>query len=64
MRPRTEISAGSMGAIRRAMLAAPNTSTFQRLQCLWLRAKEDLATEAIARMVGGDILAGKPVGGA
>ncbi|MGC9944438.1 MAG: winged helix-turn-helix domain-containing protein [Verrucomicrobiota bacterium] len=52
MRPRTDISAAQEGAIRRAMLAAPNTSAFQRLQCLWLRAKEDLATEAIARMVG------------
>lgn len=52
MRPRTEISAAQVGAIRRAMLAAPNTSAFQRLQCLWLRAQEDLATEAIARMVG------------
>jgi transposase len=52
MRPRTEIPAVQVGAIRRAMLAAPNTSAFQRLQCLWLRAKEDLSTEAIARMVG------------
>ncbi len=34
------------------MLAAPNNSAFQRLQCLWLRAKEDLSTEAIARTVG------------
>lgn len=52
MRPRTEIPAGQVGAIRRAMLAATPPSAFQRLQCLWLRAKEDLATEAIARMVG------------
>jgi transposase len=52
MRPRTEISAAQLGAIRRAMLAAPNKSRFQRLQCLWLRVKEDLSTEAIARMVG------------
>jgi transposase len=52
MRPGTEISAAQVGAIRRAMLAASNTSSFQRLQCLWLRAKEDLSTEAIARMVG------------
>lgn len=41
-----------MGAIRRAMLAAPNKSAFQRLQCLWLRAKEDWSTEAIAQTVG------------
>jgi transposase len=34
------------------MLAARNTSTFQRLQCLWLRAHQDLSTEAIARTVG------------
>lgn len=52
MRPRTEIPAAQVGAIRRAMLAARQTSTFQRLQCLWLRAKEDLATESIARTVG------------
>ena len=52
MRPRTEIPASEVGAIRRAMLAARNTSTFQRLQCLWLRAHEDLATEAIARITG------------
>jgi transposase len=52
MRPRTAISAAQTGAIRRAMLAAATPSTFQRLQCLWLRAHEDLATEAIARMTG------------
>jgi transposase len=52
MRPRTEIAAAQVGAIRRAMLAARNTSTFQRLQCLWLRAQQDLATEAIAQTVG------------
>ncbi len=52
MRPRTEIAAAQVGAIRRAMLAARNTSTFQRLQCLWLRAKQDLATESIAQTVG------------
>ena len=52
MRPRTEIPAAQVGAIRRAMLAARNTSTFQRLQCLWLRTKQDLATETIAPMVG------------
>lgn len=52
MRPRTEIPAGQAGAIRRAMLAARNPSAFQRLQCLWLRAHADLATESIARTVG------------
>ena len=52
MRPRTEIPAAQVGVIRRAMLAARNTSTFQRLQCLWLRATQDLATEAIAQTVG------------
>ena len=52
MRPRTEIAAAEAGVIRRAMLAAPNTSSFQRLQCLWLRARQDLATEAIAQIVG------------
>jgi transposase len=52
MRPRTEISAGQAGAIRRAMLAATTASAFQRLQCLWLRAHEDLSTEAIARITG------------
>ena len=52
MRPRTEIPGPAVGAIRRAMLAAVRTSTFQRLQCLWLRASQDLATEAIARTVG------------
>src|ERR1017187_10247513 len=52
MRPRAEISAGPAGAIRRAMLAATAPSAFQRLQCLWLRAREDLATEAIARITG------------
>jgi transposase len=34
------------------MLTARNTSTFQRLQCLWLRAKQELSTEAIAQTVG------------
>lgn len=52
MRPRTEIPAAQVGAIRRAMLAATRTSIFQRLQCLWLRAAQDLDTEAIARTVG------------
>ena len=52
MRPRTEISADRVGAIRRAMLAAHSLSAFRRLQCLWLRAHEDLSTEAIAQMVG------------
>ena len=52
MRPRTEIPAPAVGAIRRAMWAATRASTFQRLQCLWLRASQDLATEAIARTVG------------
>ena len=52
MCPRTEISATQVGTIRRAMLAAPNKSSFQRLQCLWLRAKEDLSTETIAQTVG------------
>ena len=52
MRPRTEIPAAQVGAIRRAMLAAPSKSTFQRLQCLWLRAHQDLSTEAIAQAVG------------
>ena len=52
MRPRTEIPAVQAGAIRRAMLAAPNKSGFQRLQCLWLRARQDFSTEAIAQTVG------------
>jgi len=34
------------------MLAASRTSAFQRLQCLWLRARQDLSTEAIAQTVG------------
>jgi len=52
MRPRTEIPAVQVAAIRRAMLAAPDKSRFQRLQCLWLRAQQDLPTEAIAQTVG------------
>jgi len=52
MRPRTEISAAQVGAIRRAMLAASRKSVFQRLPSLWLRARQDLSTEAIARAVG------------
>ena len=52
MRPRTKISAAQAGAIRRAMLAAPTKSAFQRLQCLWLRAQADLSTDAIAQTVG------------
>ena len=52
MRPRTEIPAAQIGAIRRAMLAAPSKPVFQRLQCLWLRARQDLSTEAIAQAVG------------
>ncbi len=52
MRPRTQITPGQVGAIRRAMLAAPHKSAFQRLQCLWLRAKEDWSTEVIAQTAG------------
>lgn len=52
MRPRTEIPTAQVGAIRRAMLAAPKTPSFQRLQCLWLRAQPELSTETIARTVG------------
>ena len=52
MRPRTEIAAAQVGAIRRAMLSAPSPSSFQRLQCLWLRAQQELSTETIARTVG------------
>ena len=49
MRPRTKIPAAQVGAIRRAMLAASNTSSCQRLQCLWLRAQQELlrVTESI-----------------
>jgi hypothetical protein len=52
MRPRTEIPATEGGAIRRAMLAAPNASAFQRLQCLRLPARQHLSTETIAQTVG------------
>ena len=52
MCPRTEIPAVQVGAIRRAMLAGPNKFRFQRLQCLWLRAQQDLPTVAIAQTVG------------
>ncbi len=34
------------------MLATTKTSSFQRLQCLWLRAQRELSTESIARTVG------------
>ena len=52
MRPRTEIPAAQVGAIRRALLAAATPSSFQRLQCLWLRTQPKLSTAAIARTVG------------
>ena len=52
MRPRTELSIVQVRAIHRAMLAAPNKSSFRRLQCLWLRAQQDWSTEAIAQAVG------------
>ena len=52
MRPRTEISAAQVGAIHRAMLAASGKSAFQRLQCLWLRTRQDQSTEMIAQAVG------------
>ena len=34
------------------MLAAPNPSSFERLQCLWLRAQPEMSTKTIARTVG------------
>ena len=52
MRPPTELSVAQVSAIHRAILAAPGKSAFQRLQCLWLRASQDLSTEAIAQVVG------------
>src|ERR1039457_4044342 len=51
MRPRTEITPEQKEAIRLAMLRAKNIATFQRLQCLWLRAQLALSTEAIAQAV-------------
>jgi hypothetical protein len=52
MRPRTEIPAVQVGAIRRAMLVTPNKSRFQRLECLRLRAQQDLPAGAIAQTIG------------
>ena len=57
MRPRTEIPAAQVSAIHHAMLAAPGKSAFQRLQCLWLRASQELSTEAIAQAVGLEVSA-------
>lgn len=52
MRPRTEFSTQQIAGIRRAMQSALNRSSFQRLQCLGLRATQDVSTEQIADMVG------------
>jgi transposase len=52
MRPRTEFKSHEVAAIRRAMHRAKNRSSFQRLQCLWLRAKEAWTTVRIAQVVG------------
>jgi transposase len=52
MRPRTEITVKEITAIRRAMHKASSRSSFQRLQCLWLRARQDLSTTQIAYLVG------------
>jgi len=52
MRPRTEIPAKQIAALRRALLADTNTSRFPRLQCLWLRTQGELSTEAIAQRTG------------
>lgn len=52
MRPRTEISAQATIAIQQAMQEASSRSSYQRLQCLWLRAKKDMGTSEIAEIVG------------
>lgn len=41
-----------MGAIHRARLGVLRKSAFQRHQCLWLRARQDRSTEALAQAVG------------
>lgn len=51
MRPRTEISAKETAAIQRAMQGVSSRSGYQRLQCLWLRAKKDMGTSQIAEIV-------------
>jgi len=38
-----------VGAIRRARLATAHKSAFQRWQCLWVRAGQDLPAETIAQ---------------
>ena len=52
MRPRTEISAREVAVIQQAMQRVSSRSSYQRLQCLWLRAKKDMATSQIAEIVG------------
>lgn len=52
MRPRTEISAKAAVAIQQAMRAVSGRSSYQRLQCLWLRAKKEMETSQIAEIVG------------
>ena len=52
MRPRTPFSKQQALAIQGAMQQARNRSTFQRLQCLWLRAQQDWSTSQIAEIVG------------
>ena len=61
MRPRTEIPAAQVGAIRCTLCAAATPSSFQRLQCLWLRPQPKLSTAAIARTVGLSVSHGRRV---
>jgi transposase len=52
MRPRTKFTKKEVSAIQEAMRQARNRSTFQRLQCLWLRARQEWPTAQIAEIVG------------
>jgi transposase len=52
MRPRREASEEQIKEIQQAMKKEERASFYRRLQCVWLRIKHDMTTEAISRVTG------------
>jgi transposase len=52
MRPRQEASKEQIEQLRLAMKKEGKKSFYRRLQCVWLRVKHDMTTEAISRATG------------
>jgi len=52
MRPRQEASKEQIEEIRLAMKREERKRFYRRLQCVWMRIKHDMSTEAVAKATG------------